>query len=896
VVRAPHDVLAAALFAPRTAARVAALIDGWIEALYRACAAAMGASGSDDGGAGPGTLLRPGREIECAQRTVVRPNGRVGWVLHLSGHSLLQGQAGAVIGDGDDSGYFPLAGAAWLEAQPGSHLYAADTASLTSATAILAGTARLARIVWDRLAAGAEERQRTLAVRAEGAAGRDRDVVARACARLAATTLPERDRSRALGQLADPLREGPEDELFACVRLVSAALGIAVKAPARGEGTDGQRDRLAPLLRGAGLRARRVTLREDWWRSDHGPLLATRAADQQPVALLRDGRGYVIHTADGAATPLDASSAETLAPFAHTFYAPLPSRRLDLSSIVRFAARGSAGDLAVLVFMALLVALLGMVPSAAVGVLFNEVIPGAHRAQLQQMTIILVVCAVSSAGFGLVRGLALLRLQQRMSTTLQAAVWDRLLRLPLSFFRPFTAGELANRAMAVDAIQQVLSGTTITAILAGVFSLANLVMMFHHSTAMAWRALLLMGIAVLVTAIGGLLQLRPQRAATRLQAKTSGLVLQLLTSIAKLRVAAAEARAFSLWGDQFAQQRRLQLGRRRVENWLTAFSAAFPTLAYVLIYWAALPLLGRGEEPLHPGAFMAFGASFSACLSAVLATTMALVAALAVIPLYEQAKPILENQPEVDEARVNPGPLAGGIEIENATFRYHRDAAPALRDITLKVRPGEFVALVGPSGSGKSTLLRLLLGFEKLESGAIYYDGQDLGSLDVQAVRRQLGVVLQSGNLIPGDLFTNIVGSTNCSLEEAWAAAAVANIADDIKAMPMQMHTVVGEGASTLSGGQRQRLMIARAVVNRPRLLLFDEATSALDNRTQALVSKSLEEMKATRIVVAHRLSTIVNADRIVVIDGGRIVESGTHDELVARNGLFAQLVRRQMV
>jgi ATP-binding cassette subfamily C protein len=270
--------------------------------------------------------------------------------------------------------------------------------------------------------------------------------------------------------------------------------------------------------------------------------------------------------------------------------------------------------------------------------------------------------------------------------------------------------------------------------------------------------------------------------------------------------------------------------------------------------------------------------------------------ALEVIPLYEQARPILETRPEVQEGLSDPGILTGGIEIQSASFRYQEDGAPVLRDISLQIKPGEFVALVGPSGSGKSTLLRLLLGFEKLASGGIYYDGQDLASLDIQAVRRQMGVVLQNGSLVAGDIFTNIGAAHVCTLEEAWTAAAMAGIAEDIKAMPMQMHTVVNEGASTLSGGQRQRLMIARAIVNRPRILLFDEATSALDNRTQALVSASLDRMKATRVVVAHRLSTIVNADRIVVIEGGRIVQTGTYAQLLAQPGLFADLARRQLV
>jgi ATP-binding cassette subfamily C protein len=419
--------------------------------------------------------------------------------------------------------------------------------------------------------------------------------------------------------------------------------------------------------------------------------------------------------------------------------------------------------------------------------------------------------------------------------------------------------------------------------------------MFYYSAAMAWRATLLLFIGIGLTGLGSWLQLRPQRGVLALQAKTAGLVLQFLSSVAKLRVAAAEAPAFALWARHFGAQRRLEYRVRRIANWIAAFNAAFPVAALILLFWTALAMIGR-PDGLRTGDFLAFLAAFGECSSAMLATSGAILAALSTVPLYEQAKPILRALPEVDVGKTDPGTLSGDIEIRRAHFRYQADGPLALRDVSLHVRAGEFVALVGPSGSGKSTLLRLLLGFETLESGTIAYDGQDIAGLDVQALRRQMGVVLQNGRIMSGDIYTNIVGSAPLSMEEAWEAARMAGFADDIRAMPMGMYTVLSEGASTLSGGQRQRLMIARAIVSRPRILLFDEATSALDNRTQATVSQSLERLAATRIVIAHRLSTIVNADRIHVLDHGRLVQSGSYEELLHADGLFAELARRQIV
>jgi ABC-type bacteriocin/lantibiotic exporter with double-glycine peptidase domain len=308
----------------------------------------------------------------------------------------------------------------------------------------------------------------------------------------------------------------------------------------------------------------------------------------------------------------------------------------------------------------------------------------------------------------------------------------------------------------------------------------------------------------------------------------------------------------------------------------------------------ALPVANAGT--VRTGDLRGFLAAFCTCVAALASSCMALVAVGSVAPFYDQMRPILEAEPEVATSRADPGLLTGDIEIQHAAFRYSADTPLVLRDLSLRIKPGEFVALVGPSGSGKSTLLRLLLGFEQLDSGAVYFDGQDLAGLDVNVVRRQIGVVLQNGRLMSGDIFTNIIGSSTATLAEAWEAARMAGFAEDIEGMPMGMHTVIADGGGTLSGGPRQRLLIARAIVHRPRIVLFDEATSALDNRTQAIVSASLERLQATRIVVAHRLSTVRNADRLYVLERGALVQSGTYDELMAREGPFAELARRQIV
>jgi ATP-binding cassette subfamily C protein len=295
------------------------------------------------------------------------------------------------------------------------------------------------------------------------------------------------------------------------------------------------------------------------------------------------------------------------------------------------------------------------------------------------------------------------------------------------------------------------------------------------------------------------------------------------------------------------------------------------------------------------GDFIAFNAAFGLFLTAMQALGDASLSLLRVVPIYERLMPVLETKPEVDRSKAPPGKLTGAIELSHVHFRYDPDGPFIVKDVSLKIKAGEFVAFVGSSGCGKSTLMRLMLGFEQSSSGSIYYDGQDLPSLDVRLVRQQMGVVMQQSRVMPTEIFRNIVGVASRTIEDAWEAAEKAGFAEDIRNMPMGMHTYVSEGGGTLSGGQRQRLMISRAIVNKPKIIFLDEATSALDNRTQAIVTESMDRMSATRIVIAHRLSTIIKADRICYLHGGQIVESGTYQELMDKNGPFAELARRQM-
>ncbi|MGW5369685.1 NHLP bacteriocin export ABC transporter permease/ATPase subunit [Streptomyces sp. NPDC004009] len=692
---------------------------------------------------------------------------------------------------------------------------------------------------------------------------------------------------------ARPATAADADAGYAACKLVAEAAGIELAAPAQ---SGAESERLDPVERVAlasRVRTRAVRLDGRWWRENVGPLVGHRALSGAPVALLWRRGGYVaVHPGTGRETPVEKANAGEFEPRAVMFYRPLPERRLGPLGLLRFSLRGTRGDLGNLMLAGLVTVAIGALVPIATGKVLGEYVPKAQTGLIVQVCLAVMVSGVVSAAFTLLENLTMLRLEGRVEAALQPAVWDRLLRLPTRFFTQRSTGELASAAMGVSAIRRLLAGTGPVVAQSVTVGAMNLGLLFWFSVPMAMAAI---GMLVVIAAVFlglGLWQVRWQRRLVVLGNKLNNQAFQTLRGLPKLRVAAAENYAYAAWARQFARSRELQQKVGRIKNLTSVLGAVYLPVCTLLMF---MLLAGPARGAMSAAAFLTFNTSVTMVLTSVTQLTGSFVSAVAALPLFEQIRPVLDATPEVRTASTRPGPLSGAVEARRLSFRYTDDGPLVLDDVSFAVRPGEFVAIVGPSGCGKSTLLRLLIGFDRPVSGSVLYDGQDLAALDQSAVRRQCGVVLQHAQPFTGSILDVICGTEPYTPEEAMAAAELAGLAEDIRRMPMGLHTIVA-GNGAISGGQRQRLMIAQALIRRPRILFFDEATSALDNDTQRTVIDSTRKLNATRIVIAHRLSTVLDADRVIVMEDGRVIQQGPPAELLAdTGGRLHELVRRQL-
>ena len=705
---------------------------------------------------------------------------------------------------------------------------------------------------------------------------------------------------RSLMDLSDSPAEDSVGEgrtLVLALKAIGRREGLSISVPTLRIGTEPS---LHEILRTSGVRARRVRLlgEDRWWTGDSGSMLAFRREDGYPLALLPSPVGgyRVLDAATGQWTRAGSSTTEDIHEDVWLLYQTLPLDR-PVGTRDLFAVGGGGGviaDLTRLAATGLAAGLLALAPAVGVNSLIGHVIPSGAVTALFELGAILVGLAFVSTLLYMLRSTALMRLEGRVVARMSAALWDRLLRVRLAFFRGFSAGELAMRAMAFELLRDRVSGAVAEALLSTLFLLPTFAFLFYFDSDLGWLALGL-GLATLssMALLAGLL-VAPQRRYIETMQALNGELLQFLNGIAKLRSTAAEDSAFATWARRYREQKRAQMQVAAITEHTTAFSAAVPALAGAALFSVTLVM---DRDVLAPQDFLAVYIATMVFYMTVTRLGQSLQAVASIMPGVEQVRPLvlgeIDPAPRVREAVT----LQGEIAFHRVGFRYSENGPMVLEDVSLRARPGEIVAIVGESGAGKSTLFRIALGLVEPTVGAVYFDRRDLANLDRDAVRRQIGVVTQDGSLQGGTVLSNIIGVTEeLTIKDAWRAAREASVDRDIHELPMEMFTPVSDSASVFSGGQQQRIRIAAALVHNPRLLLLDEPTSWLDTRSQAETMQGIEHATCTRIIIAHRLSTIQKANRVYVLKDGCVAQVGGYEELLQQDGPFRELARRQML
>ena len=725
-----------------------------------------------------------------------------------------------------------------------------------------------------------------------------------------------------------PLDRDADDEgtaLVDAMQVIGRREGIDFTIPAR-SGTSDAPIGLVDVLDASGVRARRIRLNpeDNWWRTDSNAMLAFREEDGQPVALLPGmfGRYREVDPVSKRSARVTAARAGALAKEAWMFYRPLPAGNAKPADLLAIALHGSAANLVRLVIAGLPGGLIKLVPALALGFVANHVAGGGSADALYAV-------AVAVAGFGLLGALlhllqstAMMRLEGRSASRVEAAFWDRLMRLPPSVLHRHPSGDLAMSGMTFQNLRDGLQGVAADSLLSIIFLLPVFGVIFFYDASLGIAALVFSLASLVVTVVLGMRQISPYGRMISAGRRVAGRLFQIVGGITKFRIENAEGSAFAVWAKDYRDQKRAELDLGALEGHSRAFGAALPFLAAGALLLAVVTL---GERTVPVGDFLVVYIVFIAFQSAIARLGESFGTVAAMLPAFHQMRPLLAAAPESEVEEPSAGVregraprmkepsagereghasrmkepvdyLGGEVLFDRISFRYDPDGPLILDDVTIRARPGEFVAIAGESGAGKSTLFRLALGIDRPTAGAVYYDGRDLRHLNLKHLRRQIGAVPQSVGLHPQDLWDNLVGHHDgVATEQVWNAVRTADMEDQIKAMPMGMMTMVGTSGAVLSGGESQRITIARSVLGSPRIMMFDEATNWLDNESQAIVMENLTALTSTRIVIAHRLSTLEQADRIYVLQAGKVVQSGSFGDLMEEDGVFRELVRRQI-
>ena len=643
---------------------------------------------------------------------------------------------------------------------------------------------------------------------------------------------------------------------------------------------------------------RKIMLENDWEKQDCGDFIAFRDAGDkgsEPVVCVRRANGsYSFFEADGTYHwKLTKEEEEKLLPTGYMIYRPLPDSVVNFRGLLRFGLKAvRKADIVVFVVLGILTTLIGMLLPLLTRLIYDFYINLGEKRAVVEICLVILTGNLASLCFGIAKNIAFTRTGNVIKYDIQAAVYDRLFNLPDAKVREFASADLAMRARDIGSIVESFIGIIAGTAFSVVLGLGYVAMMFSYSDRLSTWAIGLLALACAVMIPLLVRQCRCLRKAMNTQGELSSTAFQMIRGVERLKISGAENKAMLRYLTPYINLREYSTKATALAQRIQIIQTVFTSLFSLFLYFSA----GSGRADFTTGQFMGFMSAFGAFSGAVFGLLTALSQAGNIRPLIERAIPVLQTAPDYSPTGKIPDHLDGNLEVSHVSFSYREDMPPALQDISFRVHAGEYIGIVGPSGCGKSTLIKLLLAMEEPAQGKIFYDDNDLQKLDKREFRKKLGVVLQNGRVFAGTIFDNITSSApNATVEEAMDAVRAVGLERDIKAMPMGLHTVLSEGGGTVSGGQQQRILIARAIMGKPNLMLLDEATSALDNVAQKAVCDSLAGLQVTRIVVAHRLSTIRDCDRILVFEKGRIVEEGSYESLMEKKGLFYRMSMRQI-
>lgn len=653
-------------------------------------------------------------------------------------------------------------------------------------------------------------------------------------------------------------------------------------------------EQLEYLMRPYGIMRRSVILESGWYKDAIGAMLGIRKDNGTVVALIPSGfSGYEYFDLEsGKYIKVKKSNEDLFEDEAIAFYKPFPLKSLTIKDLIVYIAQVlSVSDYVAIALATLAVSLLGMLTPKINNILFSVVVTSGSVRLLIGIAIFAICLSLTSLIISSVKSLISARINTKLSISIEAATMMRLMSLPADFFKNYSSGELQERAGNISSLCDMLVSTILNTGLTSAFSLIYIYQIFVYAPGLVIPSLIITFITIIFFVVSALMQMKISVKQMELGGRESGMTYALISGVQKIKLAGAEKRAFARWANLYAERISYSYNPPAFLKLNPVISSAISLTGTLVMYYMAV------KTGVSVAEYYAFNTAYGMVSGAFMSLSSIALTFAQIKPILERVKPLLDAKPEISEGKQVITRLSGAIEMNNVSFRYNESMPNVIDNLSLKIRPGQYVAIVGKTGCGKSTLMRLLLGFEKADRGAIYYDGKDINSLDLKSLRRKIGSVMQNGKLLHGDIYSNItISAPWLTMDEAFEAAEKAGIAEDIRRMPMGMHTMISEGSGGISGGQRQRLMIARAIAPKPKILMFDEATSALDNITQRQVCEALDAMKCTRIVIAHRLSTIKQCDRIIVLDGGHIVEDGTYRELIDNKGYFYELVERQRV